>query len=501
MKVSKKAFVNWKWFGKNYWKKILILILLATISTFSYLLLARNGAEKIYSLLRPSSKKVSPKYVFYSFGGKSLLNFGENWKNYLLFVIVFVIISCLLTTFSYYYRNYLVNLVSNDLKQKSINKLYRLEEKEAKEQEKRTLGVIYHQSRELGNYFVFFSDNLYIFLLTAILGFYELKSASGVSVWAGLIYFLSASLLSFVFNYLISRRKTELQKTIEKQTEAENNLINNRKLIIKKGLNDNFFKDYQQVSYAVQKKISKETFFSSLYKSTFAYLIRFGKFFLLLILLIFVPSANDFIIFTIFTKLTTSFSYLIKGVRKYPQYSSTQKRFNYFLNLPERKDIQKNILVKESIVKIELKKVSFSYEKDKPVLNELNLVFERGKVNYFQAPNGFGKTTIIDLIFGFFQPTAGEIIIDGKYKLNELNLIEWRKKIAYAESSNLVKSNLSLGQKQLVDLQQTLKKNKEVYVFDEADNNLDEKNKNVVEKKLEIIGRKKIVIVMTAKNK
>jgi len=491
--------VNWNWFAKKYWKKILILIFLATISTASFLLLARNGAEKIYSLLRQGSEKTNPKYIFYSFGGKSLLDFGKSWKNYLLFVITLAVISCFLTAFSYYYRNHLVSLVSNDLKQKSLSKLYKLKEKATKGQEKRMFGVVYHQSKELGNYFVLLPDNLYIFSLTTILVFYELKSASGASIWAGLIYFILASLLSFVFNRLISQRRTELEKATEKQTEVENNLINNRKLIIKKGLTNNFFRNYQKVSQTVKQKADKETFFSSLYKSTFSYLIRFGKFFLLLILLIFVPNANDFIIFTMFTKLTTSFNYLIKGIRKYPQYSSSQKRFNYFLNLPERNDIQKNIFIYEPITNVALQKVSFSYEKDKPVLKEINLVFEKGRVNHFQASNGFGKTTIIDLIFGLYQPNEGEILINNKCKLNELNLAKWREKIAYAESANLVKSNLSLGQKQLTDLQNTIEKDKEIYIFDEAENNLDENNKNTIEKKLETLSRKKIVIVMSTK--
>ena len=146
--MSAKILVNWKWFSKKYWKKILILIFLATTSTISFLLLALNSAEKIYSLLRKASEKPNSKYIFCSFGGKSILNFGENWKNYLSFITVFVIISCLSTAFSYYYRNHLANLVGNDLKQKSIAKLYKLKEKTAKEQEKRTFGVIYHQSKE-----------------------------------------------------------------------------------------------------------------------------------------------------------------------------------------------------------------------------------------------------------------------------------------------------------------------------------------------------------------
>jgi len=305
-----------------------------------------------------------------------------------------------LTALSYYYRNYLTSLVSNDLKQKSISKFYKLKESSVTGQERRAFGIVYHQSKELGNYFVLFLDNLYIFFLTIILVFYELRLTSKTSIGIGLIYFLLASLLSFVFNYLISRRKTALEEVTEKQTEAENNLINNRKLIIKKDLTNNFLREYQQISQVVQKMINKETFFSSLYKSTFNYLNRFGKFFLLLILLIFTPNANDFLIFAMFTKLTSCFNFLIKGVRKHPHYASTKKRFNYFLSLPERDDLQKNVLVMEPINSIAFQKVSFSYEKNSPILKELNLVFEKGKINRLQAPNGFGKTTIIDLIFG-----------------------------------------------------------------------------------------------------
>ena len=76
---------------------------------------------------------------------------------------------------------------------------------------------------------------------------------------------------------------------------------------------------------------------------------------------------------------------------------------------------------------------------------------------------------------------------------------EWRKNLAYAESVNLVKSSLSLGQKQLIDLRNTIKKDKEIYIFDEAENNLDEDNKNTIRKKMEMLSQKKIVIVMSVK--
>lgn len=58
---------------------------------------------------------------------------------------------------------------------------------------------------------------------------------------------------------------------------------------------------------------------------------------------------------------------------------------------------------------------------------------------------------------------------------------------------------MSLGQKQLTDLQETLQEDKEIYFFDEADNNLDEENKGIIEKKWRMLASQKIVIILSAR--
>jgi len=158
------------------------LFFLATISTFLFFLLIKNGAERVYYLLKPDTNKINPKYIFLFFGQKTLIDFGESWKNYLLFVLFFIFISYLLTAFSYYYRNYFSNRVVNDLKKKSINKLFKLEEKVAKGKEKEAFGAIHTWPKELGYHFVFLPDSFYIFFLTAIFAFYEIKFASSVTI-------------------------------------------------------------------------------------------------------------------------------------------------------------------------------------------------------------------------------------------------------------------------------------------------------------------------------
>jgi ABC-type bacteriocin/lantibiotic exporter with double-glycine peptidase domain len=100
---------------------------------------------------------------------------------------------------------------------------------------------------------------------------------------------------------------------------------------------------------------------------------------------------------------------------------------------------------------------------------------------------------------GLYQPNEGKILINNKYKVSEINLIKWREKIAYAEHENLIKNGLSTGQKQLADLNNLFanSENKEIFIFDEADNALDENNKKEFYQKIEKISKKKLVILIS----
>lgn len=64
---------------------------------------------------------------------------------------------------------------------------------------------------------------------------------------------------------------------------------------------------------------------------------------------------------------------------------------------------------------IEFRDVCFSYKPDSPlVLNHLNLKIEAGEKVALVGVNGAGKTTIVKLLCGFYQPNSGEILIGGK---------------------------------------------------------------------------------------
>lgn len=62
---------------------------------------------------------------------------------------------------------------------------------------------------------------------------------------------------------------------------------------------------------------------------------------------------------------------------------------------------------------IEFKNVSFAYESDF-VLKNINLKVEKGKTIALVGPSGGGKSTLADLVPRFYDPTEGEVYIDGK---------------------------------------------------------------------------------------
>lgn len=100
--------------------------------------------------------------------------------------------------------------------------------------------------------------------------------------------------------------------------------------------------------------------------------------------------------------------------------------------------------------KIEFKDVSFQYEDgDIPVLHDINFTINPNETVAIMGETGCGKTSLIHLIPRFYEPTEGEILIDG-IPVENLKLCDLRKQIGLATQdvllySDTIEGNIAYG--------------------------------------------------------
>ena len=98
---------------------------------------------------------------------------------------------------------------------------------------------------------------------------------------------------------------------------------------------------------------------------------------------------------------------------------------------------------------IHVENVSFAYEENEAIINDVSFTANPGEMVAFVGPSGGGKTTMFSLIERFYEPIEGMIRI-GDTPINTLSMKTWRNQIGYVsqESSMMVgtiRENLCYG--------------------------------------------------------
>lgn len=123
--------------------------------------------------------------------------------------------------------------------------------------------------------------------------------------------------------------------------------------------------------------------------------------------------------------------------------------FRTFMEYEEKIPEDQDGLMPEKIRSIEFKNVCFEYKENEPVINNLNFRIEGDKVCALVGHNGAGKSTIIKLLFRLYDPTSGEILVNG-INIKEYNLKAYRKQFSaafqdYKVMAMSVKNNVLMG--------------------------------------------------------
>jgi len=135
---------------------------------------------------------------------------------------------------------------------------------------------------------------------------------------------------------------------------------------------------------------------------------------------------------------------------------SSSKVFELIEEQPEIVDKPGAKVLKSFKKEIEFRRVSFNYDDSRlPVLKDLDLTVSAGEVIAFVGSSGSGKTTLVNMLPRFFDPTEGQILIDG-HDARDLTLASLRSQIGIVTQETLlfndtVRNNICYGRSQVTE--------------------------------------------------
>ena len=168
-------------------------------------------------------------------------------------------------------------------------------------------------------------------------------------------------------------------------------------------------------------------------------------------------SAGTFVIF--FPYLQMMYGPITGLTRFYNQIqravASTERIFEILDTPSELKDSPDAIDLPTVHGNIEFRHVSFKYNNEAEVLTDININVCPGQMIALVGPSGSGKTTITKLIPRFYDPTAGEILID-EFNIKDVKLHSLRKQIAMVLQepflfNDTIKANISYATSDATD--------------------------------------------------
>lgn len=243
-----------------------------------------------------------------------------------------------------------------------------------------------------------------------------------INVKISLVVILITPVSLFVASFIAKRTYTMFKAQSEKRAEMTsliNEMVGNQKVVQAFGYGSRALERFDEINADLQKVSLRAIFFSSITNPSTRFVnglvyagvgitgalsairgyISVGQ------LSCFLSYANQY---------TKPFNEISSVITELQNAAACARRvFDFIEETPEIPDSKQAVDLQQADGSLELKEVSFSYRKDVPLLQHLNLQVKPGQKIAIVGPTGCGKTTLINLLMRFYDIDAGQIIVSG----------------------------------------------------------------------------------------
>lgn len=351
-----------------------------------------------------------------------IFTFSENFNNFLRLLILYSSYSLILSIFSNYYNTIYSRFLIEDINEKILDDLYN---------KSRQIDLLEYDNHEFYNKYNFVLSNALDKAYNSVNIFSNLIAGLfGIGFLITLILTIDPVMVLFalvasIINFIINLKQSKLSYQIEKEINPSYRKINYvgriyylkdfakdlRITKVHRPLSDLYKKGKKGIVDVVKTRGKTQVFYSSLQN-----IIQTGA---MAGIMVYLSKSlmNNNLTAGEFAAVFNSYSQLSGNIERilgfFPQLYRNSlyiEDFKEFLAY-ENEDFEEKIQLKD-YKEIELSHVYFSYEANKEILKDINIKIRKGEKIALVGKNGAGKSTIANIIQGYFQPTKGEIYLN-----------------------------------------------------------------------------------------